>query len=108
MGIPGVESYIERRCRGTAFYPVDIAEMAAKRKRRRDSPSETNPILVVDLMSCLKKFYVDVAALDVICGGQNKEWLDFLSQFVARFRSLGIDLVFVNDGPTQTSKRETW
>ena len=106
MGIPGVESYIERRCHGTAFYSVDIAEMAAK---KRGSPSsETNPILVVDLMSCLKKFYVDVAALDVICGGQNKEWLDFLSKFVARFRSLGIDLVFVNDGPTQTSKRETW
>ena len=106
MGIPGVESYIEGRCHGTAFYSVDIAEMADK--KRRASSSETNPVLVVDLMSCLKKFYVDVAALDVICGGQNKEWLDFLSQFVARFRSLAIDLVFVNDGPTQTSKRETW
>ena len=103
MGIPGVESYIERRCHGTAFYSVDIAELAAKRTSRSEKA-----VLVVDLMSCLKQFYIDSAALDVVCGGQHKEWLAFLSQFVARFRSLGIELVFVFDGPTQTGKRETW
>jgi hypothetical protein len=102
MGVRGLESYVENLC--DVFYSVDILKMAtedAVQKNRR-------PILVIDLMSCSRKFYVEIAGLDVVCGGQHAEYLDFLRSFVDRFRSAGIDLVFVNDGPSMTAKRDTW
>ena len=102
MGVRGLETYIEERCRGTAFYEVDIVELARK------ATSSSEATLVVDLMSCVKKFYVEIAGLDVICGGQIKQYVDFLRRFVERFRAVGIRLVFVVDGPSQSSKRETW
>lgn len=63
------------------------------------------PTLVVDGMACLCHWY---SCKDWVCGGQWKEYVDILKNWVGVFTSAGIRLVFFFDGLVEEKKRQEW
>eukprot|EP00092_Neocalanus_flemingeri_P003391 GFUD01003632.1.p1 GENE.GFUD01003632.1~~GFUD01003632.1.p1 ORF type:complete len:609 (+),score=165.52 GFUD01003632.1:55-1881(+) len=102
MGIRGLQSFLEKECPG-GFYEVKIAELAAAHKYSTGS----QPIVVVDTMSCINMIYI-TSGLDWVCGGQFKEYVEAWGHFIESFLRLGIRLVFVLDGSSQVAKRQEW
>jgi len=102
MGIRGLQNFLEKECPG-GFHEVKIAELTAAHKYRTGS----QPIVVVDTMSCINMIYI-TNGLDWVCGGQFKEYVDAWGQFIESFVKLGIRLVFVIDGSSQVAKRQEW
>ena len=102
MGIRGLQSYLENCCPG-AFYDVDIGDLA----RRHVAEHGTEPVVVVDAMSCINTLYSRYE-LDWVCGGQFSEYVSAWEDFLAAFAGAGIRLVFVFDGTTVMAKRQEW
>lgn len=63
------------------------------------------PTLVVDGMACLRHWY---RCKNWVCGGQWKEYVDILRNWVEAFKSAGIRLVFIFDGVVEEKKRQEW
>ncbi len=106
MGVPGLQSYFEAEGPDPEdgfppfFYPIDIASLKDREGR--------NNVIVVDLMSSIRKVYSDVAGLELLCGGQHSEYLASWSDIIQKFNAVGFELIFVCDGPVPEEKRPTW
>ncbi|MED6289236.1 hypothetical protein CHARACLAT_000662 [Characodon lateralis] len=109
MGVKGLQSFVER-CSPEACVTVNLREMArqhvAKNQQSCTSTANiTSPTLVVDGMSCLCHWY---SCMNWVCGGQWKEYIDVLKNWVEAFTSAGIELVFFFDGVVEEQKRPEW
>lgn len=67
--------------------------------------SFVDPTLIVDGMACLRHWY---SCKDWVCGGQWREYMDVLKNWVEAFTSAGIRLVFFFDGVVEEQKRQEW
>lgn len=101
MGIKGLQGFVARVC-PDACRMVDLKEMAEK--HRIDHPDVT-PVIVVDAMSCVRRWYTPESW---VCGGQWREYLTVLEDFIETFKAAGIELVFYFDGVVEEKKRDEW
>ncbi|XP_065536428.1 constitutive coactivator of peroxisome proliferator-activated receptor gamma isoform X7 [Lathamus discolor] len=101
MGIKGLQGFVERVC-PDACRTVDLREMA--QKHCIDHP-DSSPVIVVDAMSCVKYWYTPESW---VCGGQWREFLAVLEDFIKVFMAAGIKLVFFFDGVVESKKRDEW
>ncbi|NWI64778.1 F120B protein, partial [Todus mexicanus] len=101
MGIKGLQGFVERVC-PDACRTVDLREMADK--YRIDHP-HSPPVIVVDAMSCVRYWYTSESW---VSGGQWREYLVNLEDFIKTFMSAGIKLVFYFDGVVEEKKRDEW
>ena len=106
MGVPGLQSYVENNC-PQAFYNVDIKKLAARHKKNRPKSinHEGKVTMVIDLQSCVRSVY---DGLDLLGGGQFKEYSHRWKTFIESLKEAHICPVFVTDGPVPQSKRQTW
>ncbi|NXI79110.1 F120B protein, partial [Rhipidura dahli] len=101
MGVRGLQGFVARVC-PDACKTVDLREMAEKHRiNHPDSP----PVIVVDAMSCVRRWYTPESW---VCGGQWREYLAILEDFINAFMAAGIKLVFYFDGVVEEKKREEW
>ncbi|NWI78080.1 F120B protein, partial [Dryoscopus gambensis] len=101
MGVRGLQGFVARVC-PDACKTVDLREMAEK--HRTDHP-DSPPVVVVDAMSCVRRWYTPESW---VCGGQWREYLAILEDFINVFMTAGIKLVFYFDGVVEDKKREEW
>ncbi|KAM7118854.1 constitutive coactivator of peroxisome proliferator-activated receptor gamma isoform 3-T5 [Ciconia maguari] len=101
MGIKGLQGFVARVC-PEACRTVDLREMAEK--HRIDHP-DFPPVIVVDAMSCVRYWYTPESW---VCGGQWREYLAILEDFIKAFMAAGIKLVFYFDGVVEEKKRDEW
>ncbi|XP_030904410.2 constitutive coactivator of peroxisome proliferator-activated receptor gamma isoform X3 [Melopsittacus undulatus] len=101
MGIKGLQGFVERVC-PDACKTVDLREMA--QKHCIDHP-DSPPVIVVDAMSCVRYWYTPESW---VCGGQWREFLAILEDFIKVFMEAGIKLVFFFDGVVESKKRDEW
>ncbi|RMC12701.1 hypothetical protein DUI87_10226 [Hirundo rustica rustica] len=101
MGVRGLQGFVARVC-PDACQTVDLREMAEK--HRIDHPGSP-PVIVVDAMSCVRRWYTPEYW---VCGGQWREYLTVLQDFINAFMAAGIKLVFYFDGVVEEKKRDEW
>lgn len=101
MGVRGLQGFVARVC-PDACQTVDLREMAEK--HRIDHP-DSPPVIVVDAMSCVRRWYTPESW---VCGGQWREYLAILQDFINAFMAAGIKLVFYFDGVVEEKKRDEW
>ncbi|NXE35514.1 F120B protein, partial [Ptilorrhoa leucosticta] len=101
MGVRGLQGFVARVC-PDACKTVDLREMAEE--HRIDHP-DSPPVIVVDAMSCVRRWYTPESW---VCGGQWREYLAILEDFIKAFMAAGIKLVFYFDGVVEEKKREEW
>uniref|UniRef100_A0AAY5KQ83 Asteroid domain-containing protein n=1 Tax=Esox lucius TaxID=8010 RepID=A0AAY5KQ83_ESOLU len=95
-----------KTCCPEACVMVDLREMARQHVNNgHQNGGSTIPTLVVDGMACLRQWYSCQAW---VYGGQWKEFMHCLEEFVAAFSSAGIRLVFFFDGVVEEGKRAEW
>ncbi|XP_044146145.1 constitutive coactivator of peroxisome proliferator-activated receptor gamma [Bufo gargarizans] len=101
MGIKGLQSFVQNSCLNVCSM-VSLRTMAT---RHKSSYPDCVPTIVVDAMGCLRSWYTPNAWIH---GGQWKEYLISLQDFIAAFQNAGIRLVFVFDGVIEQKKRAEW
>ncbi|XP_075718710.1 constitutive coactivator of peroxisome proliferator-activated receptor gamma isoform X2 [Rhinoderma darwinii] len=101
MGIKGLQSFVQNSCLNVCT-TVNLKTMAA---RHKSSNPDCVPTIVVDAMGCLRTWYTPDAWIH---GGQWKEYLTSIQDFIAAFQNAGIRLVFVFDGVIEQKKRPVW
>ncbi|XP_053794484.1 constitutive coactivator of peroxisome proliferator-activated receptor gamma isoform X1 [Vidua chalybeata] len=101
MGVRGLQGFVARVC-PDACQTIDLREMAEK--HRIDHP-DCPPVIVVDAMSCVRHWYTPESW---VCGGQWREYLAILEDFINAFMAAGIKLVFYFDGVVEEKKRDEW
>uniref|UniRef100_A0A8C5ISH0 Constitutive coactivator of peroxisome proliferator-activated receptor gamma n=1 Tax=Junco hyemalis TaxID=40217 RepID=A0A8C5ISH0_JUNHY len=101
MGVRGLQGFVARIC-PHACQTVDLRQMAEK--HRIDHP-DCPPVIVVDAMSCVRRWYTPESW---VCGGQWREYLAVLEDFINAFMAAGIKLVFYFDGVVEEKKRDEW
>jgi len=99
MGIRGLQFFVENCCPG-AYYDVDIRELVRVAVHRG-----IEPVIIVDLFNIVRFIYGE---LDWYSGGQHKEYIDRVGEFLKAFADAGIRLVFIADGSAMTDKRAEW
>ncbi|CAB1338387.1 unnamed protein product, partial [Coregonus sp. 'balchen'] len=105
MGVKGLQYFMEKCCPETCVM-VDLREMARQHvNSHQQGSSSTPPTLVVDGMACLRHWYSCQAW---VYGGQWKEYMHCLKEFVGAFTTAGIRLVFFFDGVVEEEKRAEW
>ncbi|XP_029986746.1 constitutive coactivator of peroxisome proliferator-activated receptor gamma isoform X2 [Sphaeramia orbicularis] len=104
MGVKGLQSFLEHCC-PQACVNVNLREMVRQHAGCTHTSSPTSPTLVVDGMACLRHWYT---CKDWVSGGQWKEYMDILMNWVQAFTSAGIRLVFFFDGVVEEKKRPSW
>ncbi|XP_029620969.1 constitutive coactivator of peroxisome proliferator-activated receptor gamma isoform X1 [Salmo trutta] len=105
MGVKGLQYFMEKCCPETCVM-VDFREMARQHVNSHQQGSSTTlPTLVVDGMACLRHWYSCQAW---VYGGQWKEYMHCLKEFVGAFTTAGIRLVFFFDGVVEEEKRAEW
>lgn len=101
MGVKGLQSFITNACPGVCI-KVNLKDLA---ENHRKSFPGTVPIIVVDAMCCLRRWYTSESW---VCGGQWREYLSNLENFINSFKPTGIRLVFYFDGMVEQKKRDEW
>ncbi|XP_042565467.1 constitutive coactivator of peroxisome proliferator-activated receptor gamma isoform X2 [Clupea harengus] len=101
MGVQGLNHFMENWCPDTCI-KVDLRKMAVDHMTAH--PGST-PTLVVDGMACVRQWYSCQAWVH---GGQWKEYMHILNEFVSAFSAAGIKLVFYFDGVVEERKRAEW
>lgn len=101
MGVQGLNSFMENCCPEICV-KVDLKKMAVDHINAH--PGST-PTLVVDGMACVRQWYSCQAWVH---GGQWKEYMHILNEFVSAFSAAGIKLVFYFDGVVEERKRAEW
>ncbi|XP_052333963.1 constitutive coactivator of peroxisome proliferator-activated receptor gamma isoform X1 [Oncorhynchus keta] len=105
MGVKGLQYFMEKCCPETCVM-VDFREMARQHVNSHQQGSSIPlPTLVVDGMACLRHWYSCQAW---VYGGQWKEYMHCLKEFVGAFVTAGIRLVFFFDGVVEEEKRAEW
>ncbi|PNF27038.1 hypothetical protein B7P43_G10404, partial [Cryptotermes secundus] len=100
MGVRGLQTYIENYC-PDACYEVNIKDLIDTYRRE----TGRQPVIVVDGSCCIRHLY---GSLEWILGGQLKEFVEKLQNFVKALESVGAKLVFFFDGATIERKRPVW
>ncbi|XP_068082461.1 constitutive coactivator of peroxisome proliferator-activated receptor gamma [Anabrus simplex] len=100
MGVRGLQTFIERDC-PAAWSVVSVKDIADNFRLQ----TGRNATVVVDGNSCLRAIY---GGLDWVHGGQYKQYIEKLTDFINFFTRLKISLVFFFDGPTVERKRPVW
>ncbi|KAL7877477.1 hypothetical protein SRHO_G00041200 [Serrasalmus rhombeus] len=101
MGVKGLQYFMEACCPETCL-PVDLRQMAAAHAKAHPDSTAT---VVVDAMACLRYWYQCHAWVH---GGQWKEYMHLLEEFVGAFTAAGLRLVFFFDGTIEEQKRAEW
>ncbi|XP_042300813.1 constitutive coactivator of peroxisome proliferator-activated receptor gamma isoform X3 [Sceloporus undulatus] len=101
MGVRGLHWFVTNACPEVCTV-VNLKEMAENHRSRYPG---SNPVLVVDAMSCLRQWYTPESW---VCGGQWREYISSLNGFVSVFIAAGIKLVFYFDGVVEQKKRHEW
>ena len=101
MGVKGLQGFVENAIPDTCV-EVDLKEMAVQ--HRQAWPGRI-PTLAVDGMACLRLWY---SCQSWVHGGQWREYLHLLEDFVGAFTAAGIRLVFFFDGVVENCKRKEW
>lgn len=101
MGVKGLQYFMETCCPDTCV-PVDLKQMALNHTK---AYPDSNATVVVDGMACLRYWYLCQAWVH---GGQWKEYMHILQEFVSAFTAAGIRLVFYFDGTVEEQKRAEW
>ncbi|NWS24805.1 F120B protein, partial [Polioptila caerulea] len=101
MGVRGLQGFVATVC-PDACQTVDLREMA---KKHRLAHPGSPPVIVVDAMSCVRRWYTPESW---VCGGQWREYLAILQDFINAFLAAGIELVFYFDGVVEEKKRDEW
>ncbi|XP_056423004.1 constitutive coactivator of peroxisome proliferator-activated receptor gamma isoform X2 [Hyla sarda] len=101
MGIKGLQGFVQNSCSNVCSM-VNLRTMAT---RHKSSYPDCVPTIVVDAMCCLRTWYTPEAWIH---GGQWKEYLTSLQDFIDAFKNAGIRLVFVFDGVVEQKKRAEW
>ncbi|XP_026234848.1 constitutive coactivator of peroxisome proliferator-activated receptor gamma [Anabas testudineus] len=109
MGVKGLQHFLDSCC-PEACVTVNLRDLARQHAAKSQqgctaTANTTNPTLVVDGMACLCHWY---SCKDWVCGGQWKEYMDVLKNWVEAFTSAGIRLVFFFDGVVEEQKRPEW
>uniref|UniRef100_A0A3B4T2K2 Family with sequence similarity 120B n=1 Tax=Seriola dumerili TaxID=41447 RepID=A0A3B4T2K2_SERDU len=105
MGVKGLQSFMDYCCPEVCV-TVNLRDMATQHVARSTTTANcTGPTLVVDGMACLRHWY---SCKDWVCGGQWKEYMGVLKNWVEEFTSAGIRLVFFFDGVVEEQKRQEW
>ncbi|KAM9316154.1 constitutive coactivator of peroxisome proliferator-activated receptor gamma [Gastrophryne carolinensis] len=101
MGIKGLQGFVQNSCSNvcTMVSLKSIADM------HQSAHPGCTPTIVVDAMCCLRTWYTPN---DWVHGGQWKEYLSSLKDFIAAFNGAGIRLIFVFDGVIEQKKRSEW
>ena len=104
MGVKGLESFVEAHPGAGLCYPVDLRQFAASLN------GDGVPVVVVDLMSLNSHLYHSQGGLELLCGGQHRQFRDnVLKVFVDKLKACSLHPIFVRDCyTTPTDKRETW
>ncbi|KAK3920260.1 Constitutive coactivator of peroxisome proliferator-activated receptor gamma [Frankliniella fusca] len=84
-----------------AYYDVNIKGLAENYRQEY----KCDPVIVVDGSMCFRKPY---HGLDFVCGGQYKEYVERLKNFVKSFHAANIKLAVFFDGSIQDAKRTVW
>ncbi|XP_019405452.1 PREDICTED: constitutive coactivator of peroxisome proliferator-activated receptor gamma isoform X2 [Crocodylus porosus] len=101
MGIKGLQGFVANVCHDV-HKMINLKEMAEEhRMRYPDSP----PVIVVDALSCIRHWYTPESW---VCGGQWREYLANLEDFINAFTAADIKLVFFFDGVVEQKKRSEW
>ncbi|XP_071997204.1 constitutive coactivator of peroxisome proliferator-activated receptor gamma isoform X3 [Engystomops pustulosus] len=101
MGIKGLQSFAQNSCVNVC----SIVNLKTLASRHQSSYPDGVPTIVVDAMCCLRTWYTPDAWIH---GGQWKEYLSSIQNFIAAFTNAGIRLVFVFDGVIEQKKRSEW
>ncbi|XP_075059468.1 constitutive coactivator of peroxisome proliferator-activated receptor gamma [Mixophyes fleayi] len=101
MGIKGLQGFVQNSCL-TVCSTVSLWTIS---KRHMSSYPGCIPTIVVDAMGCLRTWYTSDGWIH---GGQWKEYLSSLQNFITAFKNAGIRLVFVFDGVIEEKKRAEW
>ncbi|XP_008308755.1 constitutive coactivator of peroxisome proliferator-activated receptor gamma [Cynoglossus semilaevis] len=105
MGVKGLQGFIYNCCPDVCT-AVNLRSLAAQHVvQNTDTATSAGPTLVVDGMACLRHWY---RCKNWVCGGQWKEYVDILRNWVEAFKSAGIRLVFIFDGVVEEKKRQEW
>ena len=99
MGVKNLQGYFEKYGSDPPdpyFYRVAVRDLLIP--GRKDT-------LIIDMNSCQNKF---VSGLDLVCGGQFRQYKERWAEFVNKLSDLGVKVIFVTDGPTVTEKRDVW
>ncbi|GFU08453.1 constitutive coactivator of peroxisome proliferator-activated receptor gamma [Nephila pilipes] len=102
MGIRGLQTYIENNCPEACKF-VSIKKLAEKHKAK----FHVQPVLIIDGLNWLCHMCGE-AELEWMFGGQ---WLQFAKAIeicIAKFKRIGVKLLFIFDGTVCDSKRKTW
>ncbi|XP_053566800.1 constitutive coactivator of peroxisome proliferator-activated receptor gamma [Bombina bombina] len=101
MGIKGLQGFVQNSCSDVCSM-VNLRTLA---NRYKSSNPGSTPTIVVDAMCCIRRWYTPNAWVH---GGQWKEYLSSLQDFIAAFTAAGIHLVFIFDGTVEQKKRTEW
>ncbi|NXY85692.1 F120B protein, partial [Alcedo cyanopectus] len=101
MGIKGLQGFVERVCPDTCR-TVNLRDMA---ERHRALYPHLPPVIVVDATSCVRHWYTPECW---VAGGQWREYVAHLEDFIKAFMAAGIELVFYFDGVVEEKKRNEW
>ncbi|XP_038598732.1 constitutive coactivator of peroxisome proliferator-activated receptor gamma isoform X1 [Tachyglossus aculeatus] len=101
MGVRGLQGFVENACPGAR---VEVSLRDVAEEYRSSHPGRT-PVLVVDAPGCLRHWY---SPESWVCGGQWREYLSVLRDFIEAFTAAGIKLVFFFDGVVEQTKRNEW
>lgn len=101
MGVKGLQYFMEVCCPDSCV-PVDLKQMAGN---HLEAHPDSTASLVVDAMACLRYWYRCPAWVH---GGQWKEYINILQEFINAFTAAGIRLIFFFDGTVEERKRSEW
>ncbi|XP_077999849.1 constitutive coactivator of peroxisome proliferator-activated receptor gamma-like isoform X1 [Glandiceps talaboti] len=101
MGVKGLQGYIEKCC-PQAMVKVSLTTIGHRYFRQHGKPA----VLVVDGMSCLRMIYHPGIAW--VYGGQWKQYIEQLENFLKAFERAKIEPVFFFDGRVENNKRSVW
>ncbi|KAG8444345.1 hypothetical protein GDO86_009507 [Hymenochirus boettgeri] len=101
MGVKGLQTFAQNYCHNVC----NMVSLRALATAHKSSYPESTPTVVVDAMGCLRTWYTPN---DWVQGGQWKEYLCSLENFISAFHTAGIQLVFIFDGVIEQKKRDEW
>lgn len=102
MGVRGLQTFIENNC-PEAYKFVSIKQLAENHKAKFN----VEPVLVIDGLNWLCHMCGE-AELEWMFGGQWLQFAQFIEICIAKFKSIGVKILFIFDGTICESKRKTW
>ncbi|XP_072030897.1 constitutive coactivator of peroxisome proliferator-activated receptor gamma-like [Amphiura filiformis] len=101
MGVKGLHAYVDQCC-GEALVNVNLNQLARQYRKQHGR----QPVLVIDGMALLRKFYNPV--IPWVYGGEWLELFERIQAFLETLKNADIKPVFIFDGVVEQSKRATW